>query len=203
MFDYIKGIFTDKNILEIPTVTVEACGIGYLITISNRDLSALSEINTEIKVYTVLVHREDSMTLYGFLSKDARNIFNMLTTVSGVGPKMAMQILNIFEPSEIISNIVNENPKELTKTKGVGLKLAQKIVIELKDKLSDIQIETSFAKESADVNEKLLSEVQEILTSFGYEPNEIKEAVQYSLSYADSDSTSEDVLKYALKFLSE
>jgi len=131
MYDYIKGILTAKtNTVKGSFVTVETCGIGYLCEITPRDYSVIDD--GEIKIYTVLIHREDKMSLCGFLHKEDRDIFNILTSVSGVGSKMALTLLDEFESSELIGFVIGGNYKELTRAKGVGPKLAQKIILELK-----------------------------------------------------------------------
>ena len=97
MYDYIKGIFTNKiSNIRGNFLTVETGGIGYLIEITMRDYTQLEDINSECKVYTVLLHREDKMALCGFLHKEDRDIFNIMTSVSGVGSKMALTLLDEF-----------------------------------------------------------------------------------------------------------
>ena len=203
MFDYLNGILSYKNFSENTSITVDVNGIGYLIFICSEDFNALPDLNSKILVYTILVHKEDSMTLYGFLKRESRDMFNILTSVSGVGPKMAMQILNYFNPAELSLIVSNENVKTLTSAKGVGSKLAQKIIIELKDKLTNfehnISVDTSLSK---NVNEKTLQEVQDVLNSFGYDSEEIKNAIKDSLKHVQEKDSAEDILKYALKYLS-
>ena len=136
MYDYVKGILSAKTHSSKGTyLTVEVSGIGYLLEVTARDFSSLEENGTEIKVYTVLLHREDKMSLCGFLHKEERDIFNILTSVSGVGSKMALTLLDEFQCSELIGFVIQGDYKELTRAKGVGPKLAQKIILELKDKL--------------------------------------------------------------------
>ena len=138
MYDYIKGSLTNKtNSAKGTFLTVEAGGIGYLLEVTTRDFSNAND--GEIKIYTVLLHREDKMSLCGFLKREDRDIFNILTSVSGVGSKMALTLLDEFESSELIGFVIDGNHKELTRAKGVGPKLAQKIILELKDKLMNYQ----------------------------------------------------------------
>ena len=137
MYDYIKGILAGKsNTSKGAYVTVEAFGIGYLLEVTSRDFNELAD--GEIKIYTVLLHREDKMSLCGFLHKEDRDIFNILTSVSGVGSKMALTLLDEFDSSELIGFVIDGNYKEITRAKGVGPKLAQKIILELKDKLMTV-----------------------------------------------------------------
>lgn len=110
MYDYIKGILAGKsNTSKGAYVTVEAFGIGYLLEVTSRDFNELAD--GEIKIYTVLLHREDKMSLCGFLHKEDRDIFNILTSVSGVGSKMALTLLDEFDSSELIGFVIDGNYK--------------------------------------------------------------------------------------------
>ena len=137
MYDYFKGFITDKRKTSKGAfITVETADTGFLLEVTERDF-ILSEINenNKIKLYISLIHREDTMSLYGFLKKETRDIFQILLSVSGVGAKMALALLNEFDDCDLISFVIDGNFKELTRAKGVGPKLAQKIILELKDKL--------------------------------------------------------------------
>ena len=136
MFDYIKGSLEDKRSTDKGCyITVDNNGIGYKFEIPVSDYNNLPEKNTVIKVYVALIHKEDSMFLCGFLNRETRDIFLILTSVSGVGTKMGLTLLGEFDLYELISFVQNQNYKELTRAKGVGPKLAQKIILELKDKI--------------------------------------------------------------------
>lgn len=207
MFDYIKGILAHKSDANAVTLTLEVNGIGYLIGITPRDFSFLGKIGSEIKVYTILLHREDSMSLCGFLQKEDRDIFKILTSVSGVGPKMALMLLDEFESCELISLVIKGDYKELTRAKGVGPKLAQKIILELKDKLINIQ-NTLPITLSSDVEikneheEQALQDAQTVLISLGYEREEIKKAISKSIAFVKNRTNAEEILKESLKMLS-
>lgn len=207
MFDYIKGVLTHKNSVNSVSLTVETNGIGYLTGITSRDLSKLGAIGSEIKVYTILLHREDNMSLCGFLQREDRDIFRILTSVSGVGPKMALMLLDEFESYELISLVIKGDFKELTRAKGVGPKLAQKIILELKDKLVNLQNElpigiSSEVEIKTQQGEQAIQEAQMVLISLGYEREEIKKAVSKALTFAKNAENPEEILKEALKILS-
>lgn len=204
MFDYIKGILSDKNTLKGCFITVETNGIGYGIEIDARNFSKLPALGEQIKIYTVLLHREDSMSLCGFLHKEDRDIFKILTSVSGVGPKMALMLLDEFESSDLIFLVISGNFKELTRAKGVGPKLAQKIILELKDKLINLQneIPLNFGEAVEIKDEKALQDAQSVLTSLGYDREEIKKALSQALTLAKNPDSAEDLLKESLKLLS-
>ena len=200
MFDYLKGILTEIYNNDNPAITIDISGCGYYVFVTQKDLISLPEINSNIKVFTILIHKEDNMTLYGFITKEAREIFKILTSVSGVGPKMAMQLLNEFNPSDIANLVAQGDYKSLTKTKGVGPKLAQKIILELKGKFDNIIISDSF---STVHNSHADSDAQALLISFGYDKKEIDDALAYAYKFADKKNDTEDILKFALKFLSK
>ncbi len=204
MYDYVKGILSAKSHSSKGTyLTVEVSGIGYLLEVTARDFSSLEENGTEIKVYTVLLHREDKMSLCGFLHKEERDIFNILTSVSGVGSKMALTLLDEFQCSELIGFVIQGDYKELTRAKGVGPKLAQKIILELKDKLmsfkQDEPIEIKSAKKQSS---QAMDDAQTVLSSLGYEREEIKSAMSKALLLLNENSSAEEILKETLKILS-
>lgn len=200
MYDYIKGILAGKsNTSKGVFLTVETCGIGYLIETTVRDYNLAD--SEEVKVYTVLIHREDKMSLCGFLHKEDRDIFNILTSVSGVGSKMALTLLDEFEASELIGFVIDGNYKEITRAKGVGPKLAQKIILELKDKLMNYQTkEPVKIASNVKVDNQAVEDAQMVLVSLGYERKEIQDAI--SKAVADNQTTAEEILKEALKILS-
>ncbi len=115
---------------------VECAGVGYQVHCGARHLAVMPPLGSEIRVLTHLVHREDAMLLLGFASPDDRDLFMLLCGVDKVGPKLAMGILGTLSASELSAAIVDNNPRRLTQVPGVGPKLAQRIVLELKDRLS-------------------------------------------------------------------
>lgn len=204
MYDYIRGIFTSKTATSKGVfLTIENNGIGYSAEVMARDYAQVEKTGTEGKLYTVLIHREDRMSLCGFLHKEDRDIFSILTSVSGVGSKMALTLLDEFQSSELIGFVIGGNYKELTRAKGVGPKLAQKIILELKDKLMNynntapIEVKTSTVQNTQD-----MEDAQTVLMSLGYEREEIKNAFSKVLVTLKENATAEDILKESLKILS-
>ena len=204
MYDYIRGIFAGKiSNARGCFLTVEAGGIGYLVEITARDYASVNDINAEGKIYTVLLHREDKMSLCGFLHKEDRDIFNIMTSVSGVGSKMALTLLDEFQSSELIGCVIDGNYKELTRAKGVGPKLAQKIILELKDKIMKYQTtEPIRVQTPVKQQPQAIDDVQTVLVSFGYEREEIKSALSKAVQLVKENAPAEDILKEALKILS-
>jgi Holliday junction DNA helicase RuvA len=156
-------------------------------------------------MYCVLIHREDKMSLCGFLKREDRDIFNILTSVSGVGSKMALVLLNSFEVSDLVGFVLDGDYKELTKAKGVGPKLAQKIILELKDKLTSYEGSTSGKSLSSKVissSSQSVEDAQMVLLSLGYNNDEINSALEKALSKMPQTSPAEEILKESLRILS-
>ena len=201
MFDYIKGELVFKG---DDSVVVENNGIGYLIKTNQRTISLLNEINSTVKIYTKLVHKEDSMTLVGFKQKEDRVIFDVLTSVSGIGTKVALVLLDEFSGSELIDYVINEDFKSISRAKGVGVKLAQKIIIELKGKLTSSKTTKDIMVEkinSDKVSSDTIADVQSILVSLGYNRDEYTKAIEFAIKNKNA-FTSEDILKESLSMLS-
>mgnify|MGYP004493022191 FL=1 len=201
MFDYFRGLITDKKRTSKGTfITIEASSVGYLLEVTEHDFMQLSiDENNSQKVYVLLTHREDAMSLYGFSNKETRDIFQILLSVSGVGAKMAIALLNEFDACDLISLVIDGNFKELTKAKGVGPKLAQKIILELKDKL----MKTELPKTSSTLpHTQAIGDTQAVLLSLGYDDKEIEDALKKVMPTIEDNSNSEEVLRKALTCLS-
>ncbi len=201
MYDYIKGELVYKSSASI---VVENGGIGYLITTNERTVGLLPDLGCEVKIYTKLIHKEESMTLAGFKQKEDRVIFDILTSVSGVGTKVALVLLNEFSGSELIDYVINEDYKSISRAKGVGAKLAQKIIIELKGKLTSKKTTGDIIQskiETSNVSVEVLSDVRNILQSLGYNRDELTKAVEFAVKNTNATS-GDEILKEALSMLS-
>ena len=201
MYDYFKGLLTDKRKTAKGTfVTIEVAGIGYLLEVTERDFICIESSDCEkTKMYLSLSHREDAMSLFGFSNKETRDIFQILLSVSGVGAKMALALLNEFDACDLISLVIDEDFKELTRAKGVGPKLAQKIILELKDKL----IKTDLPRTACVLPQnQAFADAQSIMLSLGYEDKEIEDALAKVSSTIEDNSNPEEILRKALTCLS-
>lgn len=212
MLDYIKGKLISKQPAgsKGATFVVENNNMGYLIDTTNRNISLAGDENSDVKVYTSLIHREDAMTLCGFLNREDRDIFNILLSVSGVGKKVAIVLLDEFSGYELISAVIRGDFKELSRAKGVGPKLAQKIIIELKDKLINWQktapmnlSDVSDIETAQGVSSDVITEVQAVLLSLGYSRDEAKASIKSAFKKTSNASSSEEILKEALSFLAQ
>ena len=200
MFDYIKGILTDKS---YPHCTIECNGIGYRFLVNLRTLNEIGELNSEIKMYAKLIHKEDSMSLCGFKNRQDRVIFDILTSVSGIGTKVALALLAEFETGELINLIVSQDHKTISRTKGIGAKMAQKIVLEIKDKLAKLDVVPFVVEktQNSNVSTNTISQVATVLESLGYSKNEYQGAIETALTQLNKDNE-EELLKETLKILS-
>ena len=201
MFDYFKGVISDKRKTSKGTfITIDVSGIGYLLEVTEIDFNCTKVDESEIqKVYVLLTHREDAMSLYGFSNKETRVIFQILLSVSGVGAKMAIALLNEFDACDLISLVIDGNFKELTRAKGVGPKLAQKIILELKDKLMKTELPRTSCKLP---KSQAFDDTQAVLLSLGYEENEIEDVLEKIMPTIQDHSNSEEVIRKALTCLS-
>ena len=201
MFDYFKGYIADKRRTSKGVfITIETANIGYLLEVTDHDfMQYMTDEQVIQKVYTHLAHREDAMSLYGFANKETRDIFQILLSVSGVGAKMAIALLNEFDACDLISFVIDGDFKELTRAKGVGPKLAQKIILELKDKL----MKTELPKSSNAVQQTpAISDAEAVLLSLGYEDKEISDAISKIMPTIEDSSNPEEILRKALACLS-
>lgn len=198
MLDFIKG-----NISEIyeGEIVLDNNDIGYLISISQLDISKLS-LNEELKIYLRLILREDNISLYGFLNKDSRTLFDLLNTVSSVGPKLSMTILGALGSSQLRSAILSEDANILTKSPGVGKKTANRIILELKDKISkksfteDLDLSILDSSDTIDINN---DPALEALLSLGYNEYEAKIA----LINVDQSQELSEIIRQALKVMAK
>lgn len=203
MFEYLKGVLTDKYTSNSSFyIVVEINGVGYKLEVSQSDFENSTKTGSELKVYTKLLHKEDSMTLCGFLKKETRDIFTYLTSVTGVGAKMALALLGQFDTFTLISIVINENYKELTLAKGIGTKLAQKIILELRDKLIKANISALPENLSSVEYTESYKETSAILLSLGYTEEEVNTALQVVFNKCSDKDNAEEILREALKYLS-
>ena len=201
MYAYIKGELAEINTDHI---VIEAGGIGYQVFISLQTFDYLPSVGENLKIYTYLYLREDAMILYGFLTKDDLELFKLLISVSGIGPKGGLAILSTLEADDLRFAILSGDAKAISKAPGVGGKTAQRVILELKDKLS---LEDAFEaktehvqKNAAAAGGSVKNDAVMALTALGYSSTESLKAVSAVEITADMDV--EEVLKAALKHLS-
>ncbi len=190
MFNYIKGEYISSG---DGFIVVEANGIGYTIYTSLNSLGTLSA-KKEVKVYTYLYLREGIADIYGFATDEERKLFLHLISISGVGPKAAISILSVAPAEKIALAILTGDYKLIQQAQGVGVKVAQRVIMELKDKLKGIQIDESDIPQTVASNDNI-NEALSALVVLGYSENEAKKA----LSKIDMTQDTESIIKSALK----
>lgn len=195
MFYYLKGTLSH---LASNLAVIDCGGVGYACRTTSYTLSAL-HIGETVKLYTYLNVREDAMELYGFSSEEEKNSFQMLIGVSGVGPKAALSILSATTPEGLATAIITENEKALTVAPGIGKKIAQRIILEWKDKLSKGQLSGETGGIGGGLTvipQDKLSEASAALAVLGYTPGE----VSLALKGIDMEGLSlEEVVRQALR----
>ena len=201
MIAFLKGEIAD---LTEGSVVLDVNGVGYEVLVPGQLLSMLEGIGSRVKLYTYMQVREDAVVLFGFLTKDDLQMFRLLTGVSGVGPKAGLNILSTLGADDLRFAILADDVKRIAKTPGIGAKTAQKIILELKDKLD---LQDVFEKKSASgqitleaaaaAGSQVVQEAVEALVALGYGSTETLKAVRSVQPAEDMDV--ETVLKEALK----
>ena len=197
MISYIKGILED---MSPGMVVVDNHGIGYQMMVPMRGES-FPKIGQEIKIYTHMHVREDDVSLFGFLSKEEKEAFELLIGVNGIGPKVGLSVLSTLSVYELKMAVISEDVKTISKTPGLGPKGAKKLILELKDKLSFEELEedgmgVEILDTSADSSDSVMITI-EGLVSLGYSKSE--SAIAVNKVEAAKDLTPEELLKKALK----
>ena len=194
MYSYIKGTVEE---IYIDSIVVENNGIGYKINVSSNTIMNL-QVGEATKIYTKLIVREDDMSLCGFVSREELKMFELLTAVSKIGPKVALSILSFASPAQLGAYILSEDIGKLSKAPGVGKKTAERIVLELKDKVDKNNIE--FEPTLLSQKPTLISQDESVdaLVALGYTLSESKEAVQ---KCKKDGMNTEAIIKKALTYI--
>lgn len=201
MLAYIKGILAEK---ETGYIVIDVGGLGYKILMTNNDILKLEEINSEIKVHTYYKVREDEISIYGFISKEELRMFEILISASGIGTKSALSILDNIEPSDFALAIITNDVSKIVKLPGIGQKTAQRMILELKDKINteeainkanEIKGKAKDKKQTQN-NEEAVSALQIL----GYNKKDIEKVMD---EIDISNMKIENIIKNALKLLSK
>lgn len=195
MYEYIKGIFKS---IEKEYIVIECGDIGYKILTSGSTISNMPSIEEKVKIYTYQIVREDFIGLYGFLTKEEIEMFTLLIGISGVGPKAALSLMSIANVATLKYAIINEDDKLITKAPGIGKKTAQRIILELKDKIgvSDAIDDQGILIERTENSEKI-GEALGALIALGYSDKEAEK----SLEKVDKTKSVEEIIKECLRIL--
>ena len=193
MFYYLNGTIT---LLDANLAVVDCGGVGYACHTTNYTLSKL-QVGKQAKLFTFCNIKEDAFDIYGFSTREELNCFEKLLGVGGVGPKAALAILSVVTPDQFTLAVMTQDDKTLTMAQGVGKKLAQRILLELKDKLAPSQLELSGAQmDASPVHGSKSAEASAALASLGYSQQEIAIA----LKGVDVNALSvEQIVRHALR----
>lgn len=202
MIEYIKGELAE---LTPALAVVEAAGVGYALNISLNTYSAIQgKKDVKLYVHEALVTggRDDSFTLFGFGNKQERELYRLLITVSGVGANTARMILSSLTPAELCNVIANGDERMLKSVKGIGLKTAQRIIVDLKDKIVSMgiaeELHVAASPSAASINTEVRDEAVSALTMLGFSPAPSAKVVSQIIT-EQSDLPVEQVVKLALK----
>lgn len=198
MFAYIKGILESRT---LEYVVIDVSGIGYKIFMSENSMKKVGEIGSIVKVYTYLKVKEDDVSIYGFSSNEELRMFELLVSVSGIGAKLAISILSNIEPSAFAISVVSNDVATLKKLPGIGIKSAQRIILELQDKLKSMSIEDAQSEELEKVVNKndTIEELISALQVLGYNRKEIEKIIP---KLKDENEDLETLIKKSLILLS-
>lgn len=200
MIDFIRGNLIEKG---QGWLVIENRGTGFRIDVPVSMHTQKWQENEEVKIFTRMIMKEDGLYLYGFAAAEERNLFNLITGVSGFGPRLALSVLGVISVSEFYIAVLEEDTKTLCKIPGIGRKSAQRLILELKEKLpamfpeagTEIPANTA-ALSSVNPGEEALH----ALYSLGYSRSEAASATEHILSQ-NKDSTTEELVKGALKII--
>lgn len=198
MIEYVSGRLEELT----PTMAVVDCnGVGYGLNISLGTYSAVQG-KREVKLFVYEVIREDAYTLWGFATRSERELFLQLTSVSGIGAAMARMILSAFSPGELVDIISTGNDRALKSVKGIGPKAAQRVIVDLRDKILALDISPASASSSvaANINTEVQQEAVAALTMLGFSPAPSAKVVGKLLA-EEPDMAVEQIIKKALKML--
>ncbi len=199
MFAYIKGKYEDKG---IDNIVIDVSGIGYKIYMPYTSIEKIGKIGDVVKVHTYYYVREDNISIYGFSTKEELRVFELLLLVSGVGCKLALNILSGISPYDFSLAVISSDIKSLTKISGVGPKVAQRIILELKDRLKTetaLQGEVSKKSDFDILDNNNANEAISALQVLGYSVRDIKDVI--SRIQDVNNMSIEQIIKESLKYL--
>lgn len=197
MIAYLRGTVLEKALEE---AIIDVGGVGYRVAFSTLTLGRLPAEGQPVQVRVRTVVREDAFDLYGFLSRTEEDLFLLLTSVSGVGPRMAMAVLSGMEVGELVVALGKGEVARLTKIHGVGKKTAERLVLELKDKVKLLHLEQT-AAQAGQAPAGVGSDLVSALVNLGYKPQQAEKAAQEATSRLGPEAELQPLLREALKLL--
>lgn len=201
MIGRISGILLEK---QAPELLVDIGGIGYEVQASLATIYQLPALGEAVTLHTHFVVREDAQLLYGFATLEERSLFRSLIKVNGVGPKLAITILSGIDTRDFVRCVRDGDTAALVKLPGVGKKTAERLLVEMKDRLSDWQLESTLSPADSAVggsNNSIIAEAESALVALGYKPQQASSAIAAvnNATIDDGITNSEELIRRALK----
>lgn len=196
MIGRIKGTLLEKT---PPSLLVDVAGVAYELDAPMFTFYRLPDIGQEVILHTHLVVRDDAHLLYGFAREHERTLFRNLIKVSSVGPKMALAILSGIEPDNFVTCVTHNDTDSLIRIPGIGKKTAERLIIEMRDRLQDWKpdpLQSTSSEPTAYTSNKVTQDAISALIALGYKPNEARQAVS---QVADQHQQSEEIIRHALR----
>lgn len=203
MLAYLRGTIQSKQMTggALDCIVLDVAGVGFELHVSHRTMLTVGDPGDEVTVHTALAIRENDWTIFGFSRPDERVMFEMVQSVTGIGPKLAMALIGTFPPEELADAIVSEDHKLISQAPGVGPKVAQRLILELKGRMDDWKLKRGLAASPAGaLRTDMIDEIREILYGLGYTATEVNMA----LKKAEEDHVDADVeqlVRHSLKVL--
>lgn len=203
MFAFLKGTVHSKDLNggAVNRLVLDVSGVGFELLMATRSLLNVPKPGEEALIHTFMSVRETEITLFGFESADERQMFLILQTVSGVGPKLALAIVGTLGVKLIVESILSEDTKTISQTPGVGPKVAQRIALELKTKIEEFSSRMGGPLEPVTVAQDIQEEVRSILTNLGYTVTEVGMALRKAQLEESVGEDVESLVRYSLKVL--
>ena len=196
MIGRIRGVLVDK---KPPEIQIDVAGICYEVQVPMSTLYQLPELGKELTLHTHFVVREDAQLLYGFFEEKDKSMFRSLIKINGVGPKMALGILSSMEANEFVRAVRSNDINAMVKMPGIGKKTAERLLIEMRDRLKDWDAEEGNTKESVSASASITSDAETALISLGYKPQQATHAIAAVLKTNPEIQGSEELIRHSLK----
>lgn len=203
MFAFLRGTIQAKDLSggAVSRIVIDVCGVGFELWMANRNLLSIGQIGDEVMVHTWMSVRETEINLFGFESADERQLFLLLQTVSGVGPKLALGVVGTLGVKMVVDAILAEDTKSISQAPGVGGKVAQRIVMELHAKTEEFANRLGSPLEPVRMAGAIQDEVRAILGGLGYTGTEINMALRKAQTDEDLSTDVESLVRYSLRVL--
>ena len=203
MFAFLRGVISSKDVAgnTIERLVLDVSGVGFEMWMAGRALANLGRPGDEVTVHTWMSVRETELTLFGFQSAEERKLFQLLQTVSGVGPRLALAKVGTLGVSGVVDAVLAEDKKSISQTPGVGPKVAQRIVLELRSKIEEFSGKLGAAGETINFDTDVSVEVRAILENLGYTGTEVAMALKRAREDELPCEDVESVVRYSLKVL--